>query len=412
MDIDVISGDRAFRLLKQYDYIRAAGTEAEKQAARTLCADLVSLGLEPRVQRFSFGSYDVREARLIVTKPFRKEYTVTGYLGSHNTSGEGLTAELVFVEEGDDISLSKARGKIAMISHRVHAPDYERMERAGVVGFISVTGTPLEEGEDRFPMEYYLRRIKQPQLPGLNLHYNDAREMLERGAGEVTLVLRQQATVIRSQNVTVRIPGTRSPQDILCLSAHYDSVPAGKGAYDNMSGAMIVLEVCRYFAQHPPERTLEFTFFGAEERGLKGSQAFVAQAHHEMHRYCLNLNVDLAGQLIGGTVLGVTAGDDLCKTLEGLLWQCGIGARIKQEVWSSDSNSFALHGVPALTMDRDGFGMHTRHDTIELISPWALERDARLLAFLTDSIDKMETLPFERHIPGEMQIELEKYFQE
>lgn len=412
MDINSISGARTFRFLEQFDYIRAAGTAAEKNAAQTIFSELKQMGLAPRIHRFSFSSYDVREARLIVTKPFTKEYTVTGYVYSHNTPPEGLKAEFIFVEEGDDVSLSKARGKIAMISHQVHAGDYEKLEQAGAVGFISVTGTPLDQGADRIPMEYHVRNIKSPQLTGLNLHYCDARELVERGAEEVTIILRQQTTVIRSQNVTVRIPGSNCPQDILALSAHYDSVSAGKGAYDNMSGAAIVMEICRYFAQHPPQRTLEFLFLGAEERGLKGSQAFLAEHQPELHRYQLNLNVDLAGQLVGGTVLGVTAGEDLCALLDKLVWQCGIGARIRQSVWTSDSNSFALHGIPAVTLDRDGFGMHTRYDTIDLISAWALERDARLLAYVADCIDKMDTLTFERHIPGTMQIELERYFRE
>ena len=279
-------------------------------------------------------------------------------------------------------------------------------------GWRALFRSPADQGEDRIPKQYQVRYIQSPQLTGLNLHWLDARELVERGAQEVTIILRQQSAVCRSQNITVRIPGTKHPREILALSAHYDSVPAGKGAYDNMSGAAIVMEVCRYFAQHPPERTLEFTFFGAEERGTKGSRAFLAEHQPELHRYFLNLNVDLAGQLVGGTVLGVTAGEDLCALLDKLVWQCGIGARIKRAVWAGDANSFALHGIPAMTLDRDGFGMHTRYDTIDLISPWALERDSRLLGFLADSMDKMNPLPFERHIPGAMQVELERYFRE
>ena len=35
-----------------------------------------------------------------------------------------------------------------------------------------------------------------------------------------------------------------------------------------------------------------------------------------------------------------------------------------------------------MTLNRDGFGMHTRHDTIALLSDWSLERSAVLLGIL------------------------------
>ena len=48
----------------------------------------------------------------------------------------------------------------------------------------------------------------------------------------------------------------------------------------------------------------------------------------------------------------------------------------KNQIWGSDSNTFAWKGIPAMTLNRDGFGMHTRHDTIALLSDWSLERSA------------------------------------
>ena len=47
---------------------------------------------------------------------------------------------------------------------------------------------------------------------------------------------------------------------ILTLTAHYDSVPEGPGAYDNMSGAAIIMELCRYFHAHRPRRTMAVSY--------------------------------------------------------------------------------------------------------------------------------------------------------
>lgn len=52
-----------------------------------------------------------------------------------------------------------------------------------------------------------------------------------------------------SKNIILRIPGTGQPEEILTLTAHYDSVPQGPGAYDNMAGAAIIMELAHYFAE-------------------------------------------------------------------------------------------------------------------------------------------------------------------
>ena len=61
----------------------------------------------------------------------------------------------------------------------------------------------------------------------------------------------------RRKNIILRIPGTEQPEEILTLTAHYDPVPQGPGAYDNMAGAAIIMELAHYFAENRPKRTLE-----------------------------------------------------------------------------------------------------------------------------------------------------------
>ena len=132
-------------------------------------------------------------------------------------------------------------------------------------------------------------------------------ELVERGASRARLVLQQKKIRRTSKNIILRIPGTEQPEEILTLTAHYDSVPQGPGAYDNMAGAAIIMELAHYFAENRPKRTLECIWFGAEELGLCGSRAYVKAHEAELAQHRFNMNVDLAGQAIGGTVLGVAA---------------------------------------------------------------------------------------------------------
>ena len=170
------------------------------------------------------------------------------------------------------------------------------------------------------------------------------------------------------------------------------------------------MEAFHHFAEHRPARTMEFIWFGSEEKGLVGSQNYVKSHEGEMSSHVFNLNVDLAGQLLGGNVLGVTADPTVCAELKNLMEENQLGVTIKNQVWASDSNTFAWKGVPALTLNRDGFGMHTRHDTVEYISPRALEEGAKTLCTAAAWAANEPEFSFEWEIPEDMKRELEKYF--
>ena len=68
-------------------------------------------------------------------------------------------------------------------------------------------------------------------------------------------------------------PGNRAARGNPDADGSLRSVPQGPGAYDNMAGAAIIMELAHYFAENRPKRTLECIWFGAEELGLCGSRA-------------------------------------------------------------------------------------------------------------------------------------------
>src|SRR5512144_3138196 len=79
------------------------------------------------------------------------------------------------------------------------------------------------------------------------------------------------------RNVVARL-GAPGPRPVL-LVAHHDSVPAGPGASDDLSGVAIVLEVARALAAGPPlPRPVVAVITDAEESGLVGATAF-AERH-------------------------------------------------------------------------------------------------------------------------------------
>ena len=96
-------------------------------------------------------------------------------------------------------------------------------------------------------------------------------------------------TELASRNVIAALPGAKRPDETILYAAHWDAYGIGPpdasgatvrpGAVDDAVGVAAVIETARAFkASPPPERTILFAAWTAEERGLLGSE-FYAQAH-------------------------------------------------------------------------------------------------------------------------------------
>lgn len=67
------------------------------------------------------------------------------------------------------------------------------------------------------------------------------------------------------ENLEAERLGTVSPEQIVVLGAHYDSIAGTPGANDNGSGVAALLEIARLLAQHSHARTVRFVAFVNEE---------------------------------------------------------------------------------------------------------------------------------------------------
>ncbi len=89
-------------------------------------------------------------------------------------------------------------------------------------------------------------------------------------------------------NVVAEKRGTRYPDEIVLVGAHFDAFYAG--ADDNSSGVAAVLEVARSFAPRSFERTIRFVGFDLEEIGFVGSIGYVEGARSDKIVAAVNLD--------------------------------------------------------------------------------------------------------------------------
>lgn len=103
------------------------------------------------------------------------------------------------------------------------------------------------------------------------------------------------------KNLIVTLPGRVRPDEVVVLSAHFDStvVRAGNpllaapGANDNAVGVATLLEAVRLLSRYRFERTIRMIFFSGEEHGLAGSRAYVED--HPTDNIVALLNLDMFG---------------------------------------------------------------------------------------------------------------------
>ncbi|HLE93602.1 MAG TPA: M28 family peptidase [Sulfuricaulis sp.] len=111
-------------------------------------------------------------------------------------------------------------------------------------------------------------------------------------------VIAHEYTIERERwaNLEVSRQGRKTPNEIVVIGAHYDSVFESPGANDNGSGVAALLELARLFAARDTERTVRFVAFVNEEpplfrTGDMGSRQYAraARAQNEDIRAMLSL---------------------------------------------------------------------------------------------------------------------------
>jgi len=174
--------------------------------------------------------------------------------------------------------------------------------------------------------------------------------------------------------------------NIIVLSAHYDHVGIidGKifnGADDNASGVAALLAIAEYFQTNSPEHTIIFAFFDAEEKGLKGSEAFVNSVVFEKEKVVLNINMDMVSRnakgeiFIAGTKYKASL-KKICSSISSnqpvkiLFGHDGTNKREQDWTNSSDHKHFHKLGIPFLYFGvADHAYYHKENDEFESIDP-------------------------------------------
>jgi len=99
-------------------------------------------------------------------------------------------------------------------------------------------------------------------------------------------------------NLVAEAKGTKRPDEIVIVGAHYDSREGTPGADDNASGSAAVLSLAGTFASAKPERTLRFILFTNEEyfrQDLMGSLVYAKRSRARNENIVAMLSLETIG---------------------------------------------------------------------------------------------------------------------
>jgi Zn-dependent M28 family amino/carboxypeptidase len=124
-----------------------------------------------------------------------------------------------------------------------------------------------------------------------------AAALIERELSSIGYAVERQNYDARGQptaNLITEIAGSRRPNEIVVLGAHYDTVSTTPGADDNASAVAVLIEVARLLYNSQPKRTIRFVAFACEEppyfySGEMGSQVYA--------RHCRSRGDNIIGML-------------------------------------------------------------------------------------------------------------------
>ena len=411
-----ICKDRAFEVLKKISFERIAGTEKEFECAKIIEEECKKIGLETVIEEFEIDSPEIYEAKFKVTKPVECEFTCIGVGKSGTTPDEGISAPLVYVENGMDANLLDAKGKIVLLTGG--APDVlEKVSKAGAVGYIQIHGSLFDPEE--MVKEIRTRNIrKKPSedfnIPGVVIHILDAQKLLRMNPEEVNIVLKQDGDKkATSYNVIATIPGTEKPEEIITFTAHYDSVIYSSGAWDNGTGTLTIMELMHYFNAKKPKRTLKFIWCGSEEIGLVGSRAYCEKHEEELKNTLFNINVDMTGTLLGFEIAVCSCEEAVAKYIDILGKIEGFPIKTSVDMYSSDSSSFAVAGVPAVTFarlaPRGGAEIHSRRDILDHLDPEKFIKTVEFMAKFSENVINAKVFPVSKEMPKDLEAKIEQF---
>jgi hypothetical protein len=403
---------------------RLSGSPQAQQAVDYVAAEMRSLGAEVTLEKAQVPHW-VRGAETaeVISWPGQapgttQKIVLTALGGSVATPAEGLTAEVVVVDDWNQLHALPAgavKGKILLFNHpfdkELAAQGHGGEAYGGAVvyrgagpiagadvGAIAVLVRSAGGADYRLPhtgLTTYSNGV--PQVPAAAVAAEDAqmlKNLASQGPVRLHLTLTPQTLpAAASFNVIADWKGTEAPEQVVIVSGHLDSWDLGTGALDDGAGvavSMQALHLLQKLGIHP-RRTVRFVAWMSEEEGSEGAAAYMEDHKTDIANHIGAIESDLgADHPTGIYYSGKSSLGGWLRPVAGVLSSIGASSLVESPETGEDIDGLAQKGVPSFAPVQDSrfyFNYHhTAADTFDKIDPKHLNETAAILTVLAYSL--------------------------
>jgi len=396
-----VSGVREHQLALQniadmHDGTRASGTSGFNASARYVTRVLTDAGYQVRRQFFDYELFR-QDAPSVLdpTAPDGPAYTDHTDFVVMEYSGEGdVTAGVTPVDldlppaatpssdsgcEATDFAGFPA-GDIALIQ-RGTCTFRQKADNAAAAG---ASGAVIFNEGQEGRTDLLSGTLGQPQasIPVVGTTFAVGQELAGLATPPQSLTVHLATDVSVSTETTSNIIAdstTGRTDRTVVAGAHLDSVLEGPGINDNGSGTAAILETAQEMAELgiKPTNAVRFTFWGAEESGLVGSQHYVdSLSRQQLNDIQLYLNFDMVGSPNfvrfvydgDGSAFGTkgpAGSGQIEQTFTDYFASRGLASEPTQFDGRSDYDAFVAAGIPSGGLFTGAEGVKTAEQAAE-----------------------------------------------
>jgi aminopeptidase YwaD len=382
---------------------RFVGTPGIEKAGDYIAREFDRIGLQPAFDGSYFQEFEIEVGFELKAPPvfqlgetdliYGEDFTVLPFSGSGSVSGSTAVlpagafplsdqVPLILIDPEREENRWTMTGRDGLMEWMRDAGT--KASEMGAAAIVFLSGGPEES---QAPLhQFMLPRTYSPlDIPALEITYDALSRGVSSPGVSMDRVAVHQAYGMKSVDVglssacTIEVAaqpariGVRNVGGVLrgkipeyiVIGAHYDHLGYGRigsstpwrreihpGADDNASGVAGVIETARLLASYdPPERSLIFLTFTAEELGALGSEHYCKNPPYPIDSTVAMINLDCIGRLQEGNLIafGAKSAEEFAGLLEEAASEYDINLIEKQEIYGfSDQNPFYARGVPAL----------------------------------------------------------------